>query len=36
LLAAYLNLAWAGLTDLGQWIGALIGFVVLLIVMRWG
>jgi predicted small integral membrane protein len=36
LTAAYLNLAWAGLTDLGQWIGAVIGFFVLLIVMRWG
>lgn len=36
LAAAYLNLAWAGLTDLQQWIGAAIGFVVLLIVMRWG
>jgi predicted small integral membrane protein len=36
LMAAYLNLAWAGLTDLPQGIGAGIGFVVLLIVMRWG
>ena len=36
LVAAYLNLMWAGLTDLAQWIGAVIGFVVLLIVMRWG
>jgi len=36
LTAAYLNLAWAGLTDLQQWIGTVIGFVVLLIVMRWG
>ena len=36
LAAAYLNLAWAGLTDLEQWIGAVIGFIVLLIVMRWG
>jgi predicted small integral membrane protein len=34
--AAYLNLAWAGLTDMGQWIAGVIGFVVLLIVMRWG
>jgi predicted small integral membrane protein len=36
LTAAYLNLAWTGLTDLAQWIGAAISFVVLLIVMRWG
>lgn len=34
--AAYINLAWAGLTDLTQWIAAVVGFVVLLIVMRWG
>jgi predicted small integral membrane protein len=34
--AAYINLAWAGLTDLAQWIAAVVGFVVLLIVMRWG
>lgn len=36
LTAAYVNLAWAGLTDVEQWIGAAVGFVVLLIVMRWG
>ena len=36
LTAAYINLIWAGLTDLHQAIGAAIGFVVLLIVMRWG
>lgn len=36
LSAAYVNLAWTGLTDLPQWIGAGISFVVLLIVMRWG
>ena len=36
LAAAYISLAWAGLSDLEQWIGAAIGFVVLLIVMRWG
>lgn len=36
LTAAYVNLAWAGLTDLEQWIGAAVGFVVLLVVMRWG
>lgn len=36
LAAAYVNLAWAGLTDMEQWIGAAVGFVVLLVVMRWG
>lgn len=36
LTAAYLNLAWAGLTELDQVIGAAVGFVILLIVMRWG
>jgi predicted small integral membrane protein len=36
LTAAYVNLAWAGFTELEQWIGAAVGFVVLLIVMRWG
>jgi predicted small integral membrane protein len=36
LTAAYINLAWAGLMELEQWIGAVVGFVVLLIVMRWG
>ncbi|KRB90457.1 DUF2160 domain-containing protein [Noviherbaspirillum sp. Root189] len=36
LTAAYVNLAWAGFTELDQWIGAVIGFVVLVIVMRWG
>jgi predicted small integral membrane protein len=36
LTAAYVNLAWAGLTDAAQWIGAGISFVVLVIVMRWG
>ena len=36
LSAAYVNLAWAGLTDVTQWIGAAIGFLLLLIVMRWG
>jgi predicted small integral membrane protein len=36
LTAAYVNLAWTGLTDLDQLFGAAIGFVVLLIVMRWG
>ncbi len=36
LSAAYVNLAWAGLTDATQWFAAAIGFVVLLVVMRWG
>ncbi|WP_217429923.1 DUF2160 domain-containing protein [Rugamonas rubra] len=36
LSAAYVNLAWAGLTDVTQMIGAGISFIVLLIVMRWG
>ncbi|HEY8607239.1 MAG TPA: DUF2160 domain-containing protein [Noviherbaspirillum sp.] len=36
LAAAYVNLAWSGATDLTQWIGAGIGFIVLLVVMRWG
>jgi predicted small integral membrane protein len=36
LSAAYVNLAWAGLTDLDQMIGSAIGFLLLFIVMRWG
>ena len=36
LCAAYVNLAWAGLTDVTQYIGALLGFALLIIVMRWG
>lgn len=36
LSAAYVNLAWAGLTDLTQWVAAILGFVVLLVMMRWG
>jgi predicted small integral membrane protein len=36
LVAAYLNLAWAGLTDLAQWYGAGLGFIALALVMRWG
>ena len=36
LSAAYINLAWAGLTDATQWVAAAIGFVVLLVMMRWG
>ena len=36
LSAAYVNLAWAVLTYLTQWVAALLGFVVLLVMMRWG
>jgi len=36
LTAAYINLAWVGLTDLDQWYGAAMGFIALLIVMRKG
>ena len=36
LTAAYVNLAWAGFTEMQQVIGAAISFVLLLIVMRWG
>jgi len=36
LSAAYVNLAWAGLTDITQWVAAAIGFLVLLVMMRWG
>ncbi len=36
LTAAYINLAWAGLTDLTQWFAAALGFIVLLVLMRWG
>ena len=36
LTAAYVNLAWAGLTDWPQWWGAALSAVVVLAVMRWG
>jgi len=36
LCAAYVNLAWAGLTDVTQYIGAILGFALLIVVMRWG
>ena len=36
LTAAYINLAWAGVTDLTQWLAAALGFIVLLVLMRWG
>ena len=36
LVAAYINLAWTGLTDLTQWGAAIISAMTLVIVMRWG
>ena len=36
LTAAYVTLAWAGLTEMQQAIGAAISFVLLVMVMRWG
>lgn len=36
LAAAYVNLAWVGLTDINQWAGTTIGFIILLIVMARG
>jgi predicted small integral membrane protein len=36
LMAAYINLAWTGMTDLPQWWGLGISAVVLAAVMRWG
>jgi predicted small integral membrane protein len=36
LIAAYINLAWAGLTDATQWVAATISIIVLAIVLRWG
>ena len=36
LAAAWVNLAWTGLTDLSQWWGAGLGAVVLVATMRWG
>ena len=36
LLAAYLNLAWTGMTDLSQWWAAGFSTGVLLAIMRWG
>lgn len=36
LTAAYVNLAWTGLTDMPQAIGAGLSFVLLLVMMRWG
>jgi predicted small integral membrane protein len=36
LIAAYINLAWTGLTDMTQWIAVGISAMTLFIVMRWG
>ena len=36
LAAAYINLAWAGLTDATQWGGAALGAAVLVLIMKWG
>lgn len=36
LTAAYINLAWVGLTDINQWFGATIGFFVLIVMMAKG
>ncbi|MET0344444.1 MAG: DUF2160 domain-containing protein [Polyangiales bacterium] len=34
--AAYLNLLWAGLTDVSQWMAVVLWFPFLLVVGRWG
>jgi len=36
LAAAFLNLGWAGLTDVTQWGGAALGAIMLFVVMKWG
>ena len=36
MVAAYINLAWTGLSNAPQWIAAGISAVMLAIVMRWG
>ncbi|HEY9104358.1 DUF2160 domain-containing protein [Chitinimonas sp.] len=36
LSAAYVNLAWAGVSDLNQWYGAAASLLLLLVIMRWG
>lgn len=36
LAAAYINLAWVGLSDMSQWIAAALGFLALLLVMAKG
>ena len=34
--AAYLNLLWAGVTDVSQWMAVVLWFPFLLVVGRWG
>jgi predicted small integral membrane protein len=36
LTAAYINLAWTGLTDWPQWWGAALSAAVVAVIMRWG
>ncbi|MCI1012719.1 membrane protein [Herbaspirillum sp. BH-1] len=36
LAAAYINLAWVGLTDLDQWYAAVLGLLALVLIMRKG
>jgi len=36
LTAAYINLAWAGLTDMTQWFAAAIGALTLILIIKWG
>jgi predicted small integral membrane protein len=36
LIAAYINLGWAGLTDVTQWGAAAVSAIALAVVMRWG
>ena len=36
LSAAYINLAWVGLTDLDQWYAAVLGLLALFLIMRKG
>jgi predicted small integral membrane protein len=35
-LAAYINLAWTGFTDVTQWWGAGLSAIAVAVVMRWG
>ncbi len=34
--SAFINLAWAGVTDLTQWVAFGIGLIYMLIIARWG
>jgi len=36
LTAAYINLAWAGLTDMTQWGAAAMSGIALTLIMKWG